>query len=190
MAQITLTVTADNTEEMLRHVREATGDTLRLQERAIKPADFHRLHAERDRLVTELSVLKRESGDKYADSLQKSYDDGARDARSEMQQELAYKRSADTLFDMLVFDDVQVTLQPGRAPFHFKPQHVTTIDRCPPIPMHDDSDAGEVLASGTVGIFGKNVITRRQMFLTKVHGWVALPTRTVEDVLAPVPTTD
>lgn len=106
------------------------------------------------------------------------YAAGLRDAQSEHAQERVMAGN-NTLPFMLAHDEVSVCMEPGRAPFPFKPMCMTTFGKLPSIYPTGDLPSYQRELIGTpahcVGIYGTNLVTQRPMFIVRVDHWTLMP---------------
>ena len=179
MAEVQFTVlAADHAdfEYTMREIASKYPSVTDVRSTSSSSTDAAHVMRERDRLRDEVSALKRESGNAHADALQASYADGVKDGKSEANTEKLYSGN-NALYAMLGHDTVQVCMEPGRAPFEFKPQYVTTFCKLPTI---DGVTADDVpnyqreligTPAHTVGIYGTNMVTKRPMFIVRVDHW-------------------
>lgn len=170
-------------EHMSDEYNRAVADTEEHKRRA-DIADFNagELRTHNKELFNEIASLTRknadlvrEAGITSADVISKSYKDGERDGRAEARQEQVSMKQSHMLANMLAHNDVMVTLERARVPFHFRPAFLTTFERMKALvpdkelPHHQRELIGTQLSM--IGVFGMNMLTHENMFIVACDSW-------------------
>lgn len=168
---IRIEVSTDSMTSALHELSALMSEAQRARDTTSSTTDYKYMHS------SELESM-------HVTAFTKGYNEGLRDAQSEHAQERVMAGN-NTLPFMLAHDEVMVCMEPGRAPFPFKPMCMTTFGKLPKLLDVPEEDASGKLPNyqreligtppGCVGMYGTNLVTQRPMFIVRVDHWTLCP---------------